>query len=494
MVKKKDIFLAVVIGMGIMCLTGCGIGFVPNSTEDDMSDMDNVENSTTEADTDTAMPPDKSQSGAEEEPEQDESENEADTTPKQVPQLPGTGRGPADFVPEGWELLDSVELDFNEDGVPDYVGVMEAVLIDMGGYWMRQDYPRILFAIASNGTDGYRLDFQDINLIRTSEEGGVFGDPYLPLTAEGTSFTTHAYGGSAWKWSEDNTYTYRGGVWWLAADEDTYGYGDYTTSYGKSDWESGVGIRKKKSSEFIDMEENWEENETGYGEDSQDEEEYWDMEWEMSLDEPPTLEQAGKRWWLALDRVTDWEVESVTFVGDMELTEDKVVLPEQASSFSYCDEDCMLYTFSDMDKGKYYLAMYRWQDRVLSVLAEEETRIDNFELYKGKIYYATEIVESVTFCRTVQDEKKQITEETTVGIRLHRMELDGSSTETVFEYRYPKAGQDIMEGYMPYLSLITEISGDEIVAEVYIGDEPHPVYRMDTDGSRQRKIGQIPRE
>lgn len=36
-----------------------------------------------------------------------------------------------------------------------------------------------------------------------------------------------------------------------------------------------------------------------------------------------------------------------------------------------------------------------------------------------------------------------------------------------------------------------QISGDEIVLEVYIGDEDHPYYRMNVDGSELRKIGQV---
>ena len=47
---------------------------------------------------------------------------------------------------------------------------------------------------------------------------------------------------------------------------------------------------------------------------------------------------------------------------------------------------------------------------------------------------------------------------------------------------------------LPYLALIYEISGDEIVAEVYVGNEPHPVCRMNCDGSGLRWIGQIPAE
>ena len=211
--KRKSIALSVIIGIGMIHLTGCGNGSAS-------APMENVTIS------DTVMLPEESQEEteaeqveeSEEEPEQKESEDqeeledEAEDAPIEIPQLPGTGGQLADFVPDGWELLDSVELDFNEDGVPDYVGVLETDSIDMGEY-RYQDYPRILFAIASDGTDRYRLDFQDINLIRTRNEGGVFGDPYCPLTAEGVSFTTHTYGGSAWRWSEDYTYPYRESIW-----------------------------------------------------------------------------------------------------------------------------------------------------------------------------------------------------------------------------------------------------------------------------------------
>lgn len=500
MIRRRYLFLSVIIGIGIIHLTGCRSGSESNLIENvTISDTESEENSMAEVEEDSAMLPEESQSEAEEEPEQEpeeepeqeESEDEADDTPREVPQLPGTGSSLEDFVPEGWELLDSVTLDFNKDGTTDYVGVLEKILNDMEEDWGEYcSEPRILFAIASDRADGYRLDFQDINLIRTRGEGGVYGDPYLPLTAEGASFTTHAYGGSAWRWSEDYTYTYREGIWHLTLSEDIYGYGAYITSYSRDDWESGVGIRKEISSEFDDMEEYWESGD--YGEPKE-----YDVEYEISLDEFLTLEQASKRWWLAKDRVTDWEVAAITFAADVDLSEDMVRLPAEALWIYYCDENCALYTFNpspDMDKSFDYLAMYCWENKVLYVLAEEESKIDDPEIYKGKIYYATEIVENVTY-KTMKDGKEQIVEEEDiVGTRLNRVELDGTGKETVFEYRYPGTEQELIESKVPYLALSYEISGGEIIIEVYIGDEPHPVYRLNTDGSGQKKIGQIPKE
>ena len=388
------------------------------------------------------------------------------SAPWETPQLPVKASNLTAFLPEGWALLDSVELDFNQDGISDYVGVLEAAGIEGEEDWTYQDVPRILFAAAGDGAEGYRLDFQDINLIRTRAEGGVFGDPYEPLTAEGASFTTHAYGGSAWRWSEDYTYTYRGGAWYLTASETIYGYGSYITSYSRDDWDSGKGIRKERSSEFSDMEANWE---SGEGWDS----EKYDLEYELPLDEPLTLAQAGKRWWLAKDRVTDWEVASVTCAAGVKLSEEQVERPEEAY-LEYCDEDCALYSFSNAESGLSYLAMYRWEDRTLSVLAQEEDAINQPEVYKGKIYYATDIVEPVRYKPAQAGEEQTAEEEDTVGVRLNRIAPEGTGKETIFTYRYPEEDQEIRENQIPYLALIYEISGDEIAAEVYIGDKPHP--------------------
>lgn len=514
--RRNAVVSAVIMGMCNLVLTGCQEGTVQNQVESaPVSETDEAAGggdltqgdiaateisaeaavSSGEDQEQTAKVAEQENQGQEKEPgekaEQEESEGKSDNSLKEAPQLLKTGRRLADFVPEGWEVRDSVELDFNEDGIPDYVGVLQAVTTNEEGYEeFLTDCPRILFGIASEGQEGYRLDFQDVNVIRTRDEGGVFGDPYQPLTAEKTSFTTHTYGGSAWRWSEDYTYTYREGIWWLTASEETYGYGDYITDYEKNDWVSGVGIRKKRSSDREPVEENFEPaadgdwDAVGY-----------DLEYEVKLDGKMTLEQAGKRWWLAPERVTDWEVKETVFAADVTLSPDSAKMPGEAY-IEYCDEECVLYTFpvdSDTGERSHYLAMYSWQDKVLSVLAKEDSPMQYPQFYDGKIYYASEIVENVTYGKTL-DGKEQITqEEETVGVRLNRMEPDGTGKEVIFAYRYQEEESDIMGNRIPYISMLYEISGGEIIAEVYLGNEPHPFYRMKTDGSGQERIGQVPK-
>lgn len=115
--------------------------------------------------------------------------------------------------------------------------------------------------------------------------------------------------------------------------------------------------------------------------------------------------------------------------------------------------------------------------------------MDDVEFYKGKIYYTTEMKE----VSHKEKDGQSVKETDRVGILLNRMNADGTQKEKIFEYRYSKTEQEIPENGIPYLAFIYEISGDEIVVEVYIGDgQAHPFYRMNTDGSGARQIGQVP--
>ncbi|MDE7477107.1 MAG: DUF5050 domain-containing protein, partial [Lachnospiraceae bacterium] len=383
--------------------------------------------------------------------------------PEETPRLPDTGRKPEDFVPEGWKIVDHVELDFNADGIMDYMGVLE---IDSPEC---RDYHRILFAITSNGTDKYYLDFQNSDLV---QQGTVHENEYLPLTAQGTSFTTHLHDCDCA--SCEYTYTYREGVWWLTSSESTSSYP--VICYRKNEWKSGVGIRKWRSSAFSNEAENVDKTD-------------YDVVYELTLDEPLTLEQAGKHKLSAAHRVKDWKVASITFAAGVELPENMVDFPNEGD-IDYCDENCVLYTFSDRDEDFDYLVLYRWQDKVLSVLAKEESRIGRSELYKGKIYYSIRIEGFVTY-KTNWNEEQITQEKDTIGFKLIRMNLDGTEKETIFEYRYQKAEQEIMEKnwgrYM--VGWGYEISGDEIFIQIYLESEyPALFYRMKTDGSRLRMI------
>lgn len=389
-----------------------------------------------------------------------------------VPKLAAAGERLLDFVPEGWELLDGVELDFNQDGITDYVGVLEK-----SDPCLEEWQSRILFAVASKGEGRYQLDFQDCNLIRTADEGGINGDPYMPLTAEGISFTTSAYGGSNWRWSERFTYTYKDGEWYLTCSDRTYGFVfGCTTDYSVNDWEKGIGIRNRRSDNFEEMEKEKPE---------------YDLVYEIPLDEPFTIYQAGMRCNLAPRRVTDWTVETVEIADGIDLGEGSVCLPDSGSWFADCDENGVFYTFSKEESGSTYLARYCWQNKTVSVIAEEKSGIDHVEFYKGKVYYSTYVSEMIRYKEGYDGQEQIVEAEEKIGVRLYRMNPDGTGRELVYEYLLPEVVQEVWEYRPGYLALMPEISGDEIVVEVFTGEGSHPFYRMNLDGGNVRFLGEI---
>lgn len=505
-IKKKTGILFFVLFAALFILYGCsglpedasrkeGAGKTATDETEDKSDMEPDDESEAKqsvipendmADIQPKLPADDA---AEIQPEFPMMDDTPDVQPvRPVPALALSGDGLNDFIPQGWILFDSAELDFNEDGIADYVGVLE-----YGGEEENVLYtlsPRILFAVSSKENGQYRLEFQDANLIRSWSEGGIHGDPYLPLTAQGKSFTTHCYGGSAWRWSEDFTYTYKDGDWYLTASKDIYGYHDYITSYCMNDYIRGKGIRKERSDEFHDMDENIEhayaDGQTGQ---ISDDDIPYDLVYEVSLDAPMTLHQASMRWQFAVDRITDWETESVEIAEGIDLTEDEVELPDGSVYFQCCNEEQAIYTFVHDDKT--YLASYRYPEKKIYILAQEP-EFESVVIYQDKIYYGADVNKMISY-RIINDGIQEIQQkEDTVGLRLYRMNLDGTDKEILFEYFLPIEEDEIQEPWLSYLSLNNEINNGKMVVEVYIGDAEHPFYRMDTDGSNVEMLGTVP--
>lgn len=496
-------------------LTGCGRDVMPPEQADSAEQT---------VETECAEPDDSSEeesTGGQEEPESEsaeeemlpeeelipaEGEEDMDAPPEDdeeqqeeyigsiEPELPATGMQLADFVAEGWEIRDSVELDFNEDGIVDYVGVQEVPLDKERDEWWNELSLRVLFAIASDGEGQYRLDFQDANLIRARTEGGMMGDPYDGLEGSGTSFTTYAEGGSSDKWTESRTYTYRDGTWYLTASEDAYGYELNVDDYRKDDWDSGIRICKTRGRTSGGP---WETvHDPGV----------YELEYEMRLDEPLTLYQASRRWWLSQERITDWEVRDIVFAEGIELSEDRIRKPGNTYYYPGCmDENYALYTFSDKESEKDYLALYNWRDRTLAVLSAEENPADSsynmmeaIGIYQDKVYYSTAILDLIRYKSTYKGETRIIEDKDVVGQKVVRMNLDGTGKETIFTYMYPGTDQPVLEEAPPYLSITdTQISGGEIVLGAYIGmdgGDYNLYYRMNVDGSELREMGQVSHE
>lgn len=437
---------------------------------------------------------------------QDTEQKEAEDAAKQkrfftqVPKLPEKGQKLSDFVPEGWELMDSVELDFNKDKITDYVGIMNVIPKEEDSHEYWRGCPRVLFIIAGSKDGSYLLSFHDENLIRNYSEGDnphSAGVNQITLRADGdgTSFTVCSQGGRSWIETEDNTYGYRDGTWYLTYSEHIYDlYG--SAAYEADDWERGVGIRKRSHN----LDQSNEHFLTG-------EESEFDFTYEVSLDEMPTLYQAGRRSWFAAGRVMDKEVKAVVFaedIDDMEAIEKDELSGKieewvkKTKYASYNNENFMIEIYFDLDDLKKYLVMYDWEDKTASVLAKAEADapyhagMDNAAWYQGKIYYTTDIQEEF-YLKTLQDGAETIVQEKySVGFILHRMNEDGSGKESIFEYKYPAVSEGaLLEKRPPYIYVPSyEISGGEITLDAISDFYLNSYYRMNIDGSNAQLFGQ----
>lgn len=408
-------------------------------------------------------------------------EAEAGTEAGDSLKLPALGSWPADFVPAGWTLMDSAALDFNGDGIEDYVGVLEHAGDGEEGFG--PFCPRILFAVAGEGEGVYRLDFQDGDLIRTEDEGGPFGDPYEPLTVEGAAFTTHSYGGSSWKWSEAYTYARRDGTWYLMKSETAESFGPYLCAQSTDDYGTGIGVRRRRSCEDEDIA-RWMD---GGSEDIA-----FDLVYQVPLDPPPTLFQAGLRRSLSSGRMESWPVESVSVADGIELDPELVRFPQEeygCLTDAVREEGCLLYHFTPHDGERTYLALYREKDRAVSVVAEDRVGIESPSIYRDKIYYTSPLMGQIGY----QDGSGTISQaEGRIGARLCRVNPDGSDRREIFRYVLAEAGSGVVDRPPPHVSLLNEFNGGGIVTEVYIEGRPHLFYRMGLDGEDVQMVGTVP--
>lgn len=379
-----------------------------------------------------------------------------------LPVLPSKGATINDFIPKGWELKDSAEFDFNGDGLMDIVAVIETPAggngdID-GGF-----NPRILFVLQNTGSN-YQLSIQDENAVRSRDEGGIWGDPYEPLTTNGDAFTVNAYGGSNWRWAEHFTYKYRDNSWVLTQMEMISIFMAEIRSEYIYDYEQGRGHRMEM-------------NDCGKS-----------VTYEIKLDQPPTL----KAYNLNLERPdmpqpTTFPVKAYQSAPDVNTNNIKIPPPPAGENLSgrlLNTKDYIAYRF--FNQTAEYLAVYDKTTEIVHVVAQIDTTnprfkngvFDHVAQYRGRIYY------SFTY-------GWQETELTPNGFLVshYTAELvginpDGSARATVFKHEL-----DTTEEFV-YLTLICEFSGGEAIVNVF-GPDPQRFYRVNLASAQWEHLGDI---
>ena len=113
------------------------------------------------------------------------------------------------FIMPGYEVLDVVKGDLNNDKKQDYLLVLKTAGEDTFSFdntdWDAHR-PLLLITRQANGT----LKTVAVNneLIFCKNCGGVMGDPYQGLVIKPGEFTADHYGGSSWRWAETFTFRY----------------------------------------------------------------------------------------------------------------------------------------------------------------------------------------------------------------------------------------------------------------------------------------------
>jgi hypothetical protein len=127
-----------------------------------------------------------------------------------LPVIAKKGKTIRDFIPRGWDTLQTLTLDFNKDGKRDAV----LALRSKADTTYTEDIPRILVILAGDSS-GYKLSAQSATVLLCRNCGGVFGDPYDGISAEGNVITVSHYGGSSMRWFYRWKFRFQKNDWYL---------------------------------------------------------------------------------------------------------------------------------------------------------------------------------------------------------------------------------------------------------------------------------------
>ncbi len=127
--------------------------------------------------------------------------------------LRAQGKSHRDFVPQGGFLLDSVQTDFNADGIPDWILVL-ASSTEQGDDATGAMCERSL-VILQGSKGGYTLQSHNKKAIMCRECGGVFGDPFSGIKVNKNVMHINHYGGSSTRWVRKHTFRFQNNEWML---------------------------------------------------------------------------------------------------------------------------------------------------------------------------------------------------------------------------------------------------------------------------------------
>lgn len=108
------------------------------------------------------------------------------------------------FVLPGYEMLDYISGDINNDNRPDALLVLRQKGED--SIATESIRPLLIFVRQANGQ--LKKAVQNDSAILCYHCGGIYGDPYQEISITKNGFDIHFYGGSSWRWSGQYSFSY----------------------------------------------------------------------------------------------------------------------------------------------------------------------------------------------------------------------------------------------------------------------------------------------
>jgi uncharacterized protein YecT (DUF1311 family) len=124
---------------------------------------------------------------------------------------------PESFIPQGWQVLQSVQGDLNQDKRDD-VAMVLAQLQEV----QDMEAERILLVLLQQADGSFQEAIETGKAILCRGCGGVFGDPLESIAVDnGTLVITH-YGGSRDRWGYVHRFRLQDGDWYMIGRTETY--------------------------------------------------------------------------------------------------------------------------------------------------------------------------------------------------------------------------------------------------------------------------------
>lgn len=105
------------------------------------------------------------------------------------------------YIPEGYEILDSISGHINNDSLTDVILVLKK-----SEEIATEEKRPVLVLLKSN--TGYVLNSKNDECMLSWDGGGVHGDPYDRIELKNKEFKIVHFGGSSWKWSQEMNFKF----------------------------------------------------------------------------------------------------------------------------------------------------------------------------------------------------------------------------------------------------------------------------------------------